>query len=245
MDDLLTIARHGHSALPLTCWPRRSSLRDGNTRFTVPGESTRERSRAGIAWRAIPQMPSNSAGMARSANLNEKKATQVAARFLAAAGAKLPYMSLLKLMYIADREALRRWRSPVTNDRYVSMKLGPVLSGVYDLLVVPPEVPTYWHRHISSPERYEVSLLEDPGDDELSRAEEKLVDEIFATYSQCSQWDLSDLTHEFQEWADPDGSSIPIDVKDILRAVGADAAEADAIAKDLNGFNRMRALSNH
>ncbi|HEV2737032.1 MAG TPA: Panacea domain-containing protein [Candidatus Elarobacter sp.] len=175
--------------------------------------------------------------------MNEKKATQVAARFLASAGRRLPYMSLLKFMYIADREALRRWGTPVTNDRYVSMKLGPVLSGVYDLLVVPSEAPTYWHRHISSPEKYEVSLLEDPGDDQLSLAEEKLLDEIFAIYRDQSQWQLSDLTHEFAEWQDPDGSSIPIDVKDILRAVGIDDAEADAIAKNLRGFNKMRALS--
>ena len=152
-------------------------------------------------------------------------------------------MSLLKFMYLTDREALRRWGAPVTNDRYVSMKLGPVLSGVYDLLVVPSEVPTYWHRHISSPEKYEVSLIADPGDDQLSDAEEELMGEIFATYGNQSQWQLSDLTHEFPEWQDPDGSSIPIDVKDILRAVGIDDAEADAIAKDLKGFSKMRALS--
>lgn len=181
--------------------------------------------------------------MARNANFNEKKATQVAARFLVFAGQRLPYMSLLKLMYITDREALRRWGTPVTNDRYVSMKLGPVLSGVYDLLVIPREVPTYWHRYISSPEKYEVSLLGDPGDDQLSRAEEKLIEEIFATYGQQSQWQLSDLTHEFPEWEDPDGSSTPIDVKDILHAVGVDDDEADTIAKELKGFNKMRALA--
>ncbi len=146
-------------------------------------------------------------------------------------------------MHITDREALRRWGMPVTNDRYVSMKLGPVLSGVCDLLVVPSEAPTYWHRHISSPERYEVSLLEDPGDDQLSQAEEKLLDEIFARYGDQSQWQLSDFTHEFREWQDPDGSSIPIDVKDILLAVGIDDGEADAIATNLKGFNKMRALS--
>ena len=181
--------------------------------------------------------------MARTATFNEKKATQVAARFLESAGRRLPYMSLLKFMYITDREGLRRWAAPVTNDRYVSMKLGPVLSGVYDLLVVPSEVPTYWHRHISSPEQYEVSLLEHPGDDQLSLAEEALVDEIFSTYGNQSQWQLSDLTHQFPEWQDPDGSSIPIDIKDILRAVGVADSEADAIARDLRGFNQMRALS--
>jgi uncharacterized phage-associated protein len=183
--------------------------------------------------------------VSRSAYFNEKKATQVAARFLSAAGRRLPYMSLLKFMYITDREALRRWGMPVTNDRYVSMKLGPVLSGVYDLLVVPSEAPTYWHRHISSPENYEVALLHDPGDDQLSTAEDSLVDEIFAAYGTQTQWQLSDLTHEFREWQDPDGSSTPIEVKDILEAVGVDRAEAEAIQRDLRGFAKMQALSKY
>ncbi len=181
--------------------------------------------------------------MGRSAGFNEKKATQVAAKFLASAGQRLPYMSLLKLMYITDREALRRWGTPVTNDRYVSMKLGPVLSGVYDLLVVPRESPTYWDRHISSPEKYEVFLLGDPGDDQLSPAEEDLLTEIFATYGHQSQWQLSDLTHEFQEWVDPEGSSSPIEVKDILSAVGVNDREADLIVRELSGFNKMQAVS--
>ncbi|HEX3467927.1 MAG TPA: Panacea domain-containing protein [Candidatus Elarobacter sp.] len=181
--------------------------------------------------------------MSRASGFNEKKATQVAARFLEAAGRSLPYMSLLKLMYITDREALRRWHAPVTNDRYVSMKLGPVLSGVYDLIVVPSETATYWHRHISSPSDYSVSLLNDPGDDQLAPAEEKLVDETLALYGTLWQWQLSDLTHDFEEWKDPDGSSIPIAVSEILGAVGVEERAAEAIARELRGFDKMRALS--
>lgn len=181
--------------------------------------------------------------MSRASGFNEKKATQVAARFLASAGRSLPYMSLLKFMYITDREALRRWHAPVTNDCYVSMKLGPVLSGVYDLIVVPSETPTYWHRHISSPRDDDVSLVKDPGDDQLAPAEEELVDEIFALYGDRSQWQLSDLTHDFEEWKDPDGSSIPIGVREILTAVGVDDRADDTIARELQGFDKMRALS--
>jgi len=58
---------------------------------------------------------------------DERKATQVAARFLAAAGGTLPYMSLIKLMYFMDREALFQWGAPVTNDTYFSLDHGPIL----------------------------------------------------------------------------------------------------------------------
>ena len=49
---------------------------------------------------------------------NEKKATQAAARFLRLCKGCMNYMKLIKLLYIADREALLRWGRPITTDAY-------------------------------------------------------------------------------------------------------------------------------
>ena len=46
----------------------------------------------------------------------------------------MSYMKLIKLLYLADREALLRWGRPITFDAYVSMDRGPVLSSVLDLI---------------------------------------------------------------------------------------------------------------
>lgn len=56
------------------------------------------------------------------------KATQAAALFLKLAQGPLNYMALIKLLYKADREAIRRWGLPITTDAYAAMKLGPVTS---------------------------------------------------------------------------------------------------------------------
>ena len=64
---------------------------------------------------------------------NEKKATQAAAHLLKLRGGKMSYMKLIKLLYLADREAILAWGRPITTDGYASMDRGPVLSRVLDL----------------------------------------------------------------------------------------------------------------
>ena len=63
---------------------------------------------------------------------DEKKATQAAACFLKLADGGLNYMVLIKDLYLADRQALAGWGRSITNDKYYSMKCGPVLSNVLD-----------------------------------------------------------------------------------------------------------------
>ena len=60
--------------------------------------------------------------------------TQLAARFLHKAGGSMPYLKLLKLMYYADRQMLITRGTLITFDKWVAMKLGPVLSSTYDLI---------------------------------------------------------------------------------------------------------------
>ena len=46
----------------------------------------------------------------------------------------LNYTKLIKLLYIADKESLKRSLQTITGDTYVSMDNGPVLSKLYDLI---------------------------------------------------------------------------------------------------------------
>src|SRR5436190_21060219 len=47
---------------------------------------------------------------------------------------RLEYISILKILYIADRESLAERGAPITGDVPVAMKNGPVLSAVYALI---------------------------------------------------------------------------------------------------------------
>src|SRR2546425_8169346 len=82
---------------------------------------------------------------------DEVKATQAAALFLKLAKRPLNYLVLIKLLYKADREAIRRFGIPITTDKYAAMKLGPVTSRIYDRIKAsanPNAHPTFWAAHI-------------------------------------------------------------------------------------------------
>ena len=60
------------------------------------------------------------------------------------------------MLYIADRIALDRLEMTITGDCYVSMKYGPVLSKVYDLIKGKPvgNALPLWTEFISLPQSY-------------------------------------------------------------------------------------------
>src|SRR5262249_21347684 len=93
-----------------------------------------------------------------------------------------------------------------------------------------------WRRHISEPRNYEVVLLCDPSNSELSRAEEDLIGEVFGRHGHKSRWELRDFSHTLPEWRDPNGSTIPISIRDILIAgqkTEAEIAEVEAEIENL------------
>src|SRR5438094_5768402 len=84
---------------------------------------------------------------------NERKAAQAASRLIQQSGGEMNYLALMKLLYLVDREALIRFGRPVTGDRVVSMKHGPVLSRIYDLIAQKKQglPPGEWHQFIPRP----------------------------------------------------------------------------------------------
>ena len=181
--------------------------------------------------------------MLTQTTFDEAKATQIAGLLLKWAGDKLNYLALIKLLYRIDREALRRWGQGVTTDRYVSMKLGPVTSNIYDLIkssATPEGHPSFWKNHIQC-RGYDLFLVSSPGVSELSAAEESLAKEIFDADGAKDGFALAEACHaEFPEWKDPGGSSTPIRIIDILNAV--DASEDD-VTHAMDAISIQKALA--
>ncbi len=178
---------------------------------------------------------------------DELKATQAAARFLRLAGKPMNYMALIKLLYKADREALRLCGLPITTDKYVSMKFGPVTSHIYDRIKATASKnarPTIWSSHIQKTDAFSVSLVSDPGDSELSPAEERLIDEVFTADGQRDAFALVEDCHrDFPEWRDPGGSSVPLEIFEIIEALGLSEAEADSIEHQIEGQRAAHQLA--
>jgi hypothetical protein len=167
---------------------------------------------------------------------NETKATQAAARFIELAGGRLNYMVLIKLLYLLDRTALLSWARPVTYDEYYSMKMGPVLSEVHDLMTeMMPD--TYWSEYISAPSNWNVELRKAPGLDALSEAEDELIQEVFAGYGKYRDdpFALVKLLHEtLPEWTEVTKGRVPLPHRDILKKAGNRSdAEATSIENEL------------
>ncbi|EQD35780.1 hypothetical protein B1B_16765, partial [mine drainage metagenome] len=108
----------------------------------------------------------------------------------------MPYMRLIKLLYFADRASLLEFGRPITGDQYVAMKLGPVLSTVYDRIKAGE-----WGGLVRT-SGYNLELIGPEFIDPLSEAEIEILDEVSKTFGTFDHWQLSDLSHVLPEWND-------------------------------------------
>ncbi len=166
---------------------------------------------------------------------NGRKATQVASFFIQKLEGKGTFKKVLKLMYFADREAMKRWGAPVSSDMASNMDMGPVLSKTYDMMKQKTFF-DYWSSHIKLEGRYTLSFLNKSIDfDELSDREESLLFEIFNKHGHKSAKQLSDETHALPEWKNPHGSSEPINYNELLSILGK-SEETIAHLEEMNNI---------
>jgi uncharacterized phage-associated protein len=151
-------------------------------------------------------------------------------------------MRLLKLLYIADREALKETGRPITGGPVVAMERGPVLGEVYDLVRGQHGGMPLWDEFLSL-NRYDLELVKDPDVRQLSRYEIRKLQEIAKRHADDDEWALSKLTHQFPEWIknDPGTASRAIPLEDILQAVGL-AAATPAILDEAGEKARIQRL---
>ncbi|MDZ4804469.1 MAG: Panacea domain-containing protein [Candidatus Eisenbacteria bacterium] len=167
---------------------------------------------------------------------NERKTAQAAAYLINLAGGSMNYMVLIKLLYLADRRALLETGVPITGDRMVSMPHGPVLSTVLDLINMGKHGeahPSPWFEYLLEPENFQIAVAQDsPASDELSKYELDVLEAIFKSFGSLDKWKIVELLHTLPEWQDPDGSSVAIDPREILRAEGKSNDEIEEIARN-------------
>jgi len=175
-------------------------------------------------------------------SFDERKAAAAAGHLLQLAGGRMPYMKLIKLMYVAERESLREYRRPITGDTYVAMKLGPVLSETLRLIKSQCPSDGAWERTVGRVD-YDSTLLGAPDESSLSDAEIELLDRVWHLYKELDQFDLSRLSHlSFPEWTSPGDSAREITPEDILKAVGKSDEEIEEAFQDAlegNYFDRL------
>lgn len=154
-------------------------------------------------------------------------------------------MKLLKLLYLADRRALILWGSPITGARPWGMEHGPVLSEVYDLIKGSSKgyaSTGQWNKYIKRIDKETVEMIGDTGEYELSRAQQEVLDEIYAKYGRWTASQLSKYTHELLEYHLPTGGRKlrALNYEDVLRDSGKDEETIRAIAEDAKLHTAMK-----
>jgi uncharacterized phage-associated protein len=167
---------------------------------------------------------------------NPMKAAQVIAYLaLKAPGNALDVLKAIKLVYLADRESIKRWGAPILDERRVSMPHGPVNSQTYSHVNGEHDLDACgWSRILDDRANHIVAAKEGiQADDldELSDADIQCLDAVWDQFGHMNKWALRDWTHvreNIPEWEDPRGSSAPIPLERIMTMVGIENADAQA-----------------
>jgi uncharacterized phage-associated protein len=171
-----------------------------------------------------------------------QKAVEAAGVLLRAEHGSMSYLRLLKLLYIADRESLKESGRPIVGGAVVAMDRGPLHSAVYDLVKGERWDEQVWSQFVEKHD-YQVRLKTHPGVGSLCRYEIGKLNEVAQRYAHQDDWELVELTHEFDEWKQHyrDGTSSRIPWEDILAAIGrgedAEALAGEAAVED--AFRRL------
>ena len=147
-----------------------------------------------------------------------EKAVQAAALLIRAEGGRTTRLRLLKLLYVADRRALQEKGRPITGDKIVAMEMGPVLSETYNLIKRRGTVYNLrcWDKYIASGEK-EIALKADPGTDDLSDYEVKVLESVARIHQDMTTGDTVEAIHSaFPEWRYPGKTSRSIPLRALL-----------------------------
>lgn len=138
------------------------------------------------------------------------------------------YMRLLKLLYIADREALKETGRTISGDPILAMERGPVLTKILGLIKGTAKQSGEWAQFIRT-KHYHINLVFDPGVSKMSRFEVAKLKEVSHRYCDKDEWEMVLITHELPEWKknDPGKSSKPIPFEDLVEAVGLSGHEEE------------------
>jgi uncharacterized phage-associated protein len=160
-------------------------------------------------------------------------------------GGELDMFLALKMLYLADKEALIHWGKTITGDSFASLPKGPVLSRTYDLFkgAGPKKEQEQWNSCFSERVNQAIHLLKDVDTGLLSEREMETLESARIRIHEVAPWDVADWLHKTcPEWQDPKDSSTPIDPSTILRNAGKSEEEIRLIEESNDSFRLAKTI---
>ena len=106
-------------------------------------------------------------------------------------------MKAYKLIWLADRYHLRKYGRTITGDNYFAMQKGVVPSNAKNIVEgIPVQTPFIKENK----ENFTYTFVENVDKDVFSESDIEVLDLIWNTYGNMTQWQLSNLSHQFPEW---------------------------------------------
>lgn len=174
----------------------------------------------------------------------EKKA-EAAAVLLRLENGRMDRVRLLKLLYVADREALSQRAAPIVGGKVCAPVNGPVHREIYELIKGEHSSQPEWSAAIEN-EGHVVVLRKDPGRMQLSPYEIEKLTEVSERFRTLDSWALAEKTQEFPEWIEAyvEGACATIPTEKILACVGFTEQEIADVCDDTIAHARMSKLLN-
>jgi len=147
-------------------------------------------------------------------------------------GGEVDMFLSLKMLYLADKEALTKWGKTITGASFYSLPKGPILSEVYNLFkgTADKENQEKWDSYFAELVKHTIRLLQEGDVGLLSEREAEVLESARRKIHEIAPWKVADWLHKnCPEWQDPQGGSIPIDPSTILRNAGKSEEEIKLI----------------
>ena len=172
---------------------------------------------------------------------DEQKAAQAAAYLLRRHGGPMPYIKLIKLLYLVDRRGFAEMEYPTTGDRFVALPDGPSLAHIPKLIAGERHgAGSCWSAFVStSPDGY-VTAIGPCDENRLSEYDRELIGGVLDEFGVMDDEALAAHLRALPEWTAPAGPCADIDPRVILRDAGftEDAiAEVESEVAELHWFH--------
>ena len=112
-------------------------------------------------------------------------------------------MKAYKLIWLADRYHLRKYGRTITGDSYFAMQKGVVPSAAKSIVEGLPlkDIEGYDYSAIQeNKDNFTYTFKKDIDKDCFSQSDIEVLQLIWNTYGNMTQWQLSNLSHQFPEW---------------------------------------------
>lgn len=116
---------------------------------------------------------------------------------------KYDKLSLLKLVFFADRYHMRKYARSITDDTYYAMQYGPVASNVKNILdfdFLSEDEKNYIEKYLSKDGKYYSTINPLESLEMLSDTDKEALDFAIENFANNKTFNLVDMTHKYPEW---------------------------------------------